>query len=93
MSTLEDRSPCSVGPRWGRREYGMRRLKGFRGVVMLGDLMHQLTIELKERAEGSVAQLHGTADNRAEDRTYIGLRPADDAQNLSSRRLTAMGLR
>ena len=75
---LEDRPACKEGPSWARREYAMRRLEGFRGVVVVGDEMNQLAVELIERAEQSVAQPHGASDNRVEDRLGIGRGSADD---------------
>ena len=85
---LEDRPPCPEGPGWARREYAMHRLEGFGGEVVLGDQMEQLAVELEERAEESVAQPHGASDDRVEDRLHVGLRPADDAQDLARRRLS-----
>src|SRR5882724_6869373 len=49
--------------------------------------MNQLAVKLEERAEKSVAQLDGASDDRVEDRLHVGLRPADDAQDLARRRL------
>jgi len=60
---------------------------------MLGDIVEQLTVELIERAEESVAQLHGASDDRVEDRLRIGPRPADDPQDLACRRMLLEGLR
>jgi hypothetical protein len=51
---LEDRPPCPEVPRWTRREYTIRCLEGFGGVVVLGDTVEQLAVELIERAEESV---------------------------------------
>jgi site-specific recombinase XerD len=42
---------------------------------------------LKERAEESVAQPHGTSDDRIENRLRVSLRLTDHAQDLSRRRL------
>src|SRR5713101_6484792 len=84
---LENRPPYPEGPGWGRREYAVRRLEGFWSEVVLGNEIDQLAVELMERAEGSIAQPHGASDDRVEDRLHIGLRPADDAQDLSGRRL------
>src|SRR5206468_4155615 len=41
---LEDRPPCSEGPRWTRREYAIRCLEGFGSVVVLGDTVEQLAV-------------------------------------------------
>src|SRR5438477_9447961 len=84
---LEDRPPCPEGPGWARRVYAIRCLEGFGGVVVLGDPMEQLAVELIERAEEPVAQPHGASDDRVEDRLHVGLGPADDTQDLSCRRL------
>jgi hypothetical protein len=65
----------------------VRRLEGFGGVVVLGDLMDQLAVELIEHAAESVAQPHGASDDRVKDRLDVSLRLADDAQDLSCRRL------
>ena len=71
----------------------MRRLEGFGGVVVLGDLVDQLAVELKERAEESVAQPHGASDDRVEHRLHVGRRAADDPQDLARRRLLFQRLR
>src|SRR5712691_1537725 len=84
---LEDRPPYPEGPRWARRKYAMRLLEAVGGEVVLGDMMDQLAVELIERAEEPVAQPHGASDDRVEDRLHVGLRSADDAQDLGRRRL------
>src|SRR5712692_3101883 len=84
---LEDRPPGPEGPRWTRREYAIRCLEGFGGVVVLGDTVEQLAVELIERAKKSVAQPHGASDDRVEDRLHVGLRAADHAEDLARRRL------
>src|SRR5713101_4480841 len=84
---LKDRPPCPAAPVWARREYAAQFLEGFRGVVVMGDVMDQLAVELIEPAEEAVAQPHGASDDRVEDRLHVGLRAADDAQDLSCRRL------
>src|SRR5258705_13736476 len=90
--TLDNRSPCPEGPRWTRREYAIRRLEGFRGVVVLGHTVEEFTVKLIERAEEAAAQSHGAADDRVEDRLDVGLRPADDVQNFSGGRRLLEGL-
>src|ERR1700730_1065296 len=50
-------------------------------------MMEQLAVELIQSTEESVAQSHGAADDRVEDRLHTGLRAADDMQYLSGRRL------
>ena len=72
-------------PGWARRIYAPRLLEGFGGVVVLGDLMDQIAIELQERAEESVTQFDGAPDDRVEDRLDVGLGAADDAQDLRRR--------
>src|SRR5712691_692538 len=84
---IQDCPARPAAPAGARREYAMRRLEGFGSVVVLGDQMEQLAVEPIERAEESVAQSHGTSDNRVEDRLHVGLRLADDAQDLRRRRL------
>ncbi|HWO91801.1 MAG TPA: hypothetical protein VNP53_07505, partial [Methylomirabilota bacterium] len=54
---------------------------------MLGNLMEQLAVELTERTEESVAQLHGAPDDRVEHRLGIGRRARDHTQDLAGRRL------
>jgi hypothetical protein len=41
---LEDRPPYREGPGWARREYAVHLLKGFGRVVVLGNIMEQLTV-------------------------------------------------
>ena len=53
---LEDRPSRQEGPGWARRIYAVKLLEGFGGVVVMGDQMEQLAVELKERAEESIAQ-------------------------------------
>ncbi|HWO91799.1 MAG TPA: hypothetical protein VNP53_07495 [Methylomirabilota bacterium] len=53
---------------------------------------YQLAVELKERAEESLAQPHGVSDDRVEDRLDVGRGTADDAQDLGGRRLLLEGL-
>src|SRR5713226_10264357 len=89
---LKDRPPCPAAPVWARREYAAQLLEGFGGVVVMGDVMDQLAVELIEPAEESVAQPHGASDDRVEHRLHVGLGPADDTQNLSGRRLSLKGL-
>src|SRR6266852_37645 len=89
---LEDRPAGPQGPAGARRVYAMQLLKGFGGEVVLGDLMDHLAIELKERAEETVAEPHGTSDDRVEDRLDVGLRAADDAQDLRRRCLLLQSL-
>src|SRR6266446_10877860 len=84
---LKDRPSWQQRPGWPRRIYAMRLLKGFAGVVVMGDKMNELSVELKEPAEESVAQPHGASDDRVENRLDVGLRPADDTQNLRGCRL------
>src|SRR5262244_3569819 len=71
---LEDRPACKEGPGWARREYAMRCLEGLRSVVVLGDKIEQLAVELIERAEESAAQPHRAADDRVKNRLGIGRR-------------------
>jgi hypothetical protein len=59
---------------------------------MLGDVVEQLAIVLHETAEEPVAQPRGASDDRVEDRLHIGLRLADDAQDLGGRRLPSMAI-
>ena len=61
----------------------MRRLEGFEGEVVLGDQMDQLAVEPKERAEETVAQLHGASDDRVEDRLDVGLGLTNDPQDFA----------
>ena len=70
----------------------MHLCEGLTSVVVPGDKMEQLAVELIEPAEESIAQLHGASDDRVEDRLHVGLRPADDAQDLSRRCLLLQGL-
>jgi hypothetical protein len=62
-------------------------LKGFGAEIMLCDMVEQLAVELMERTGESIAQPHGAPDDRVEDRLHVGLRPTDDTQDLSRRRL------
>ena len=65
---LEDR-PGRPMARLGRAGFdAVRRLKGFWGEVVLGDLMDQLTVELIECAGEFIAQPDHAADDRVEDR-------------------------
>src|SRR5437870_4900275 len=89
---LEDRPAGPQGPAGARGVYAVRRLEGFGGEVVLGGKINQLAVELKERAEEPVAQPHGASHDRVEDRLHVGLRPADDAQDLSRRCLLLQGL-
>src|SRR5262249_48425459 len=70
--TLQDRPPCPKSPGGTRREHALRRLAGFGSVVVLGDMMEQLTVELKECPEESVAQRYGASDDRVEHRLGVG---------------------
>src|SRR5712692_3229237 len=88
---LQDRPACEKGPGWARRVYAVRLLEGFGGVVVLGDVMDQLAVKLKDRAEESVTQPHRASDNRVEDRLHVGLGAADHPQDLSRRRLLLEG--
>src|SRR5207244_7250613 len=54
---------------------------------MEGGDVGQLAIERVDAPESRTAQLHGAADDRVEDRLHVGLRPADDLENLGRRRL------
>src|SRR5438128_6581277 len=89
---LQDCPPCPEGPSWACWVYAMHLCEGLTSVVVPGDKMEQLAVELIEPAEESIAQLHGASDDRVEDRLHVGLRPADDAQDLSRRRLLPEGL-
>src|SRR5215813_1160557 len=89
---LEDRPARPEGSGWARRPDATRLRCGFGGVVVLGDLVEQLAVELKERAEESVAQSHGASDDRVEHRLHVGRRPADHAQDLARRRQVAVAL-
>src|SRR5262245_48995246 len=60
----------------------MRRLEGFGGEVVLGGQMDQLAVERMERAVKSVAQPHGAAHDRVEDRLRVCWRAADEAKDL-----------
>src|SRR5215831_17287531 len=60
-----------------------RPFKGLGSVIVLRNLMDQLAVELPERSEEPVAQLHGTGDDRVEDRLSVALRLADNAQDLA----------
>src|SRR5262244_1293608 len=84
---LEDRPARPEGSGWARRPDATRLLCGFGGVVVLGDLVEQLAVELKERAEESVAQSHGASDDRVEHRLHVGRRLADHPEDLAGRRL------
>ena len=75
---LQDCPGGPQGPGWARRVYAMHRLEGLGGVVVMGDMVEQLAVELKEGAEESVAQSHGASDDRVEDRLHVGLRATDD---------------
>src|SRR5215831_12498371 len=88
----EDRPACKEGSGWTRWEDAMRRLEGLRSVVVLGDKMEQLAVELVERAEESVAQFHGASDDCVEHRLHVGRRLADHAQDLARRRQVAVAL-
>jgi hypothetical protein len=70
---LQDRPPSPERPGWERREYAVRCLESFGGEVVLGDTVEQFAVELKERAEESVAQPHGAPDDRVEDWLDVGL--------------------
>jgi hypothetical protein len=72
--------------------YATRLLKGLGSVVVLGDEMEQLAVELKERAEDPVAQPHRVSNDGIEDRLHIGRRAADYPQNLGGRCLTATSM-
>src|SRR5258705_6936325 len=69
----------------------MQLLEGFGSVVVLGDPMEQLAVELKERAEESVEQCHGASAVSVEDRRDVGLRAAYDPQDLRRRGLLLKG--
>src|SRR5215467_1474644 len=84
---LEDRPARPEGSGWARRPDATRLLGGFGGIVVLGDLMEQFAVELKERAEESVAQSHGASDDRVEHRPHVGRRLADHTEDLAGRRL------
>jgi len=49
--------------------------------------MKVLAIELESRAQESVAQPRGILDDGIEDRLRVGVRPADDAEDLGRRSL------
>jgi hypothetical protein len=49
--------------------------------------MEQVGVELKERAERSVARSQGASDDRVEDGLRVALRVADDTQDLGGGRL------
>jgi len=49
--------------------------------------MKVLAIELESPAEKSVAQPRGILNDGVEDRLRVGVRPADDAEDLSRRPL------
>src|SRR6266446_5239723 len=84
---LEDCPAGWQGPGWAGWIYAVHLLEGFGGVVVLGDVIDQLAVDLKERAEESVAQAYGAPDDRVEDRLHVGLGPADDVQDLARGRL------
>src|SRR5262245_56885076 len=84
---VENCPPWSVCPGWAPREYAPHLLKGFGGVVVLGDRMDQLAVELIEPAEEAVAQSRGAPDNRVKHRPHISRRAADHAQDFACRRL------
>src|SRR5215470_5274149 len=84
---LQDSPPGPEGPAKTHRVRTSHGLEGLRSVVVLGGVMDQLAVEPKERAEEPVAQPHGASDDRVEDWLDVGLRPADDAQDLSRRHL------
>src|SRR4029434_59625 len=88
---LHDRPDGPMVPAGTRRVDPMRRLEGFGGVVVVGNHVEQLAVELKECAEESGAQSHGALDDRVEDRLHVGLRPADHPQNLARGRLLVEG--
>jgi len=52
---LENRPPCPEGPGRTQGEDAVHLLEGFGSEIVLGDLMDQLAVELKERAEESAA--------------------------------------
>src|SRR5438309_11991501 len=89
---LQDCPGGPQGPGWARRVYAMHRLEGLGGVVVMGDMVEQLAVELKEGAEESVAQSHGASDDRVEDRLHVCRRLADHAKDLARRRLLLQGL-
>src|ERR1700730_8439240 len=91
--TLEDCAARSQGPTGARRVYSLQRLERFGAEVVVGNMMEHLAVELKEPAEQSGAQLHGASDDRVEDRLCVGLRLADDAQDLARGGLLFEGLR
>jgi len=51
--------------------------------VVLGGEVDSLAIESKGCAENPVAQVHGTPDDRVEDRLHVGGRARDDLENLA----------
>jgi hypothetical protein len=59
--------------------------EGFQGVVVLGDLMNQLTVELPEGPEEPVAQSHSAFDDRIEHGLCVGRRVRDRPQDLTGR--------
>src|SRR6202035_79312 len=91
--TLQDRPAGPNGPTGVRREYTVHLREGLGSVVVLGDVVEQLAVELIERAEESIAQRRGVSDDRVKDRLHVGPGSADDAQDLSRRRLLLEGLR
>src|SRR5262249_191537 len=84
---IQDRAAGPTTPVGWSRICAMQLFEGLGAVVVMGDRMEQDAVELKERAEQSVAQFQSASDDRVKHRLRVGLRVADDAQNLSGGRL------
>src|SRR4030095_5567453 len=75
---------CPAGRGW---KYAMCDIKGRGRKVVCRDEVEQLTIETGEGAEDSIAQPRSAFDDGIEDRLDVGLRLADDTQDLARGRL------
>src|SRR4029077_13938238 len=85
--TLDNRSPCPEGSRWTRREYAIRRLQGFGGVVVLGDTVEQFTVKLIERAEEPGTEPDCAPHDGVEHRLHVGRRAGDNTEDVARRGL------
>src|SRR5216683_3212802 len=84
------------GPTWHERPAWARRkdlIEGFGVDVVLGAITDHLAVELKERAEESIAQPHGASYDGIEDRLDVGRGAADDPQDLGRGRLLRQAFR
>src|SRR5262245_6921032 len=65
----------------------MKCVETFGGEIVRGSEMHQLAVELEDRAEESVTQPHGALDDCVKDWLHVGVRLTDDPQDLARSRL------